>query len=73
MTNSMNVPYDQIQPETLRNLVQEFVLREATDYGSEEVGLETKIDQVIDQLKKGKASIVFDDYSKSCSIVAEHN
>jgi len=66
----MKIPYDELAEDTLRNLVQEFVLREATDYGAHEANIDTKINQVIMQLKNGKATIVYDDYSKSCSIVS---
>ena len=67
----MKIPYDELSPDVLRNLVQEFVLREATDYGEHEASLDTKIDQVITQLKKGKVTIVYDDYLQTCSIVPE--
>ena len=69
----MKIPYGELSEDTLRNLVQEFVLREATDYGAEEAGLDSKINQVIAQLKKGKVTIVYDEYLKSCSIVAENH
>ncbi|MCV5838538.1 YheU family protein, partial [Escherichia coli] len=41
------------------NLIREFVLREGTDYGTVEVSLHDKIDQVKAQLEKGEAVIVF--------------
>ena len=67
----MKIPYTALSDEALRNLVQEFVLREGTDYGEHEVSLDTKIAHVISQLKKGSVVIVYDDYLKSCSIVPE--
>lgn len=67
----MQIPYYELSEDTLRNLVQEFVLREATDYGVDEVPLESKINQVISQLKSGKVTIVYDEYLKSCSIITK--
>jgi uncharacterized protein YheU (UPF0270 family) len=65
----IEVPYDQLNPDTLRALVEEFITREGTDYGQVEVDLETKVMQVLRQLKKGEAAIVFDEKSETCNIV----
>ena len=67
----MKIPYEELSEDVLRNLVQEFVIREATDYGEHEATLDSKIDQVISQLKNGKVTIVYDEYLKSCSIVPD--
>jgi len=40
-----------------------------TDYGKVEISLETKISQVLAQLKSGKAVIVFDPKSETCTIL----
>ncbi|TOB72458.1 YheU family protein [Vibrio parahaemolyticus] len=55
----MIIPWQDIAPETLENLIREFVLREGTDYGAVEISLQNKIDQVKTQLEKGEAVIVF--------------
>ncbi|MCA2429166.1 YheU family protein, partial [Vibrio chemaguriensis] len=49
----MIIPWQDIAPETLENLIREFVLREGTDYGAVEISLQNKIDQVKTQLEKG--------------------
>lgn len=67
--SSIKVPYSQLNPDTLRALVEEFITREGTDYGEVEVDLETKVRQVTGQLKKGEAVIVFDEKSETCNIV----
>ncbi len=67
--SSIKIPYSQLNPDTLRALVEEFITREGTDYGEVEVDLETKVRQVIGQLKKGEAVIVFDEKSETCNIV----
>ena len=53
------IPYDQLSPEALQGVIEEFVTRDGTDYGEIEVSVETKINQVLNQLKSGKAVIVF--------------
>ena len=65
----MIVPIDQIDPDTLTNLIKEFVLREGTDYGEEEAGFEQKIEQVKMQLKTGTAVLVFSELHETINIM----
>ncbi len=66
---ALKIPYDQLNSETLRGVIEEFVTRDSTDYGEFEVSLETKISQVLGQLKSGKAVIVFDQATETCNIL----
>ncbi len=66
---AIKTPYDQLNPETLNSVIEEFVTRDSTDYGEFEVPLKTKISQVLGQLKSGKAVIVFDQESETCNIL----
>jgi len=63
------IPYDQLSPDALYGVAKEFVTRDGTDYGEREASLEVKISQIINQLKSGRAIIVFDQDSGSCNIV----
>ena len=65
----VDVPYDQIDPETLRNMIQEFVTRDGVDWGEPGGALEDKIAQVIKQLKNKQVKVVFDLNSKTANIV----
>ena len=66
---ALKIPYDQLNSESLHGVIEEFVTRDGTDYGEREVSLETKISQVLDQLKSGKAVIVFDQHSGTCTLL----
>ena len=66
---ALRIPYDQLSPDTLQGLIEEFVTRDGTDYGEVEISLETKISQVLGQLKSGKAVIVFDQGTDTCNIL----
>ena len=66
---AVKVPYSQLSPEALKGVIEEFVTRDGTDYGEVEVSLETKVAQVHNQLKSGKAVIVFDPKTKTCTIL----
>lgn len=64
----MIVPWQQIAPDTLDNLIREFVLREGTDYGDVEVSLQDKIDQIRAQLESGEAVVVFSELHETVDI-----
>ncbi|HEY6455418.1 MAG TPA: YheU family protein [Steroidobacteraceae bacterium] len=64
----VDVPMAHLAPETLRAVVESFVLREGTDYGGQEVPLTTKVAQVMKQLQRGEARIVFDPATESVDI-----
>ncbi len=64
----MIVPWQEIAPETLENLISEFVLREGTDYGEVEVSLAHKIDQIKALLRSGEAVIVYSELHESVDI-----
>ena len=66
---AVKISYDQLSPDALQGVIEEFVTRDGTDYGEIEVSLETKISQVLGQLKSGKAVIVFDQKTKTCTIL----
>ena len=65
----MKIPYEKLSPELLRGIIEDFVLREGTDYGYQEYTLEEKIEQVEKQIKKGEVRIVFDQVSETCTLV----
>lgn len=64
----MIIPWQEIEPETLDNLIREFVLREGTDYGDLEMDLTTKIEQVRQQLSRQEAVIVYSELHESIDI-----
>ncbi|MFO7749308.1 MAG: YheU family protein [Desulfobacteraceae bacterium] len=67
---AIKIPYTELSPEALHGVIEEFVTRDGTDYGEIEVCLETKISQVLGQLKAGKAEVFFDRKSETCNIIA---
>lgn len=65
----MDIPFEQLAPETLDNLIEEFVSREGTDYGHRDHSLADKVAQVRRQLESGRAKIVYDPQTQSCHIL----
>ncbi len=64
----IEVPTAELAPDILQALVESFVLREGTDYGVQEVTLASKVAQVLRQLQRGEARIVFDPATESVDI-----
>lgn len=69
----MIIPHQQISPDALQGLIEEFITREGTDYGEAEFSLEQKVKQVERQLTRGDIVIVFDIASESVSILTKHD
>ena len=63
------VPHTELDLDTLRRLVESFVLREGTDYGVREFSLDQKVAHVLRQLERGEARILFDPNSETVDIV----
>ena len=69
MEEGVEVPYDRIAPDTLDNLIAEFVTREWEEVGDASATLEDKIGQVRRQLQEKRARVVFDLRTETCNIV----
>ena len=65
----MIIPHDQLSPEALHGLIEEFITREGTDYGWEEISLATKVAQVRRQIERKEVVIVFDSASETVSLL----
>ncbi len=65
----MIIPWQEIDQETLNNLMESIVRREGTDYGSQELSFETKVEQLKQRLKSGEAVIVYSELHESVDVV----
>jgi uncharacterized protein YheU (UPF0270 family) len=63
------VPYDQLAPETLRRMIQEFVTRDGADWAETGCTLEEKVEQVLQQLRNKRIKVVFDLTSQTANLV----
>ena len=64
----MEIPYQDLNPQTLRTLIETFVMREGTDYGHRDHSIDSKVDQVLKQLKRKEVVILFDPETESFTI-----
>ena len=65
----MILPWQDLSPDTLDNLIESFVLREGTDYGEHERSLEQKVNDVKRQLKSGDVVLVWSELHETVNIM----
>jgi uncharacterized protein YheU (UPF0270 family) len=63
------IPHEELSAEALRGVIESFVLREGTDYGQHEATFESKIDDVMRQLMRGEAEILWDPTTETVHLV----
>ena len=64
----MIIPHKMLSLEALQGVIEAFVTREGTDYGTQDVSLATKVWQVRQQLDAGTVVLVYDEDTESCTI-----
>ena len=67
----VEIPPAELSADALRGVVEAFVLREGTDYGTRSFSLDEKVEHVMSQLKRGEAKIMFDPNSETVGIVVK--
>ena len=65
----MIIPYKDVSTDALLGLIEEFIHRDGTDYGSVEASLEDKVAQVMRQLERSEVQVVFDAAAESASLM----
>jgi len=65
----IQIPPEELSPAALRGVIESFVLREGTEYGARDYTLDEKVDQVLAQLRRGEARILFDPQTESVTLV----
>ena len=63
------IPHRELSAEALRGVLESFVLREGTEYGEHDVTLDEKVAQVLRQLERGEAQVIFHAALESIDIV----
>ena len=65
----MIIPYQSLSSDTLNAVIESFILREGTDYGTEEYSLAEKSQQIIEQLKSGAVVLVYSEFHETVNIL----
>ncbi|MCH2534564.1 MAG: YheU family protein [Bdellovibrionales bacterium] len=61
-----------LSKQALDQLIEDFILREGTDYGHSEYTLEQKKQQVINQMKAKHVIISYDPETESCTLIKKY-
>ena len=64
------IPPDQLRPETLQALLEEFVTRDGAIHGHRDMSIEQQVSTLLRQIRGGAAMIVYDEESESCGVIS---
>lgn len=67
----MIIPYEQLDQITLNNLIEQYILREGTDYGEVEFSLQQKTQQILSQIHKESIYIIYSELNESVTLVSK--
>ena len=65
----MIVPIEQLNSDILRNIAEDFITRDGTDYGEVELTLDEKVECLLVQVKQGDVLISFDEEAESITLI----
>jgi uncharacterized protein YheU (UPF0270 family) len=68
-SDPVEIPHGDLSTGALRGVIESFVLREGTEYGARDYTLDEKVDQVLEQLRRGEARILFDPGTETVTLV----
>ena len=57
----IKIPIESLDRSIIFSIIEEFVLREGTDYGAYEVNFQSKIDEIYRKLESNEYSISYDE------------
>lgn len=64
----MLIPWEKLEKQTLFNILESFILREGTDYGSTELSLAEKRENLFKSIRQGKSVLVWSELHQSIDI-----
>lgn len=68
-TEPVDVPFESIKPEILDAILESFILREGTDYGEQELSMNSKVARLKQQYWRGDIKLIYDPVSDSVTFV----
>ncbi len=64
----IKIPYNQLSQEALQGIIEQYISRDGPDSGHVDIPFQRKAEQVMRNLKTGKAIISYDEKTQSCNI-----
>lgn len=65
----MIIPPNQLSEDALQGVLEEFIGREGTDYGEQELTLDEKVARLRPQVARGEVLIVFDEFLETLTLM----
>lgn len=70
VVDPVEVAYSELDPQTLRNVIDDLVTRDGTDYGAVEKTLEQKAAALMRALERGEAKLMFDPATETIGLMS---
>ena len=67
----IEIPPNKLADEILVSIIEEFINREGTDYGKQEVQLDLQIKKARSKIIRGDVLIMFDPKTESCNLITK--
>lgn len=67
----IEIPPNKLADEILVSIIEEFINREGTDYGKQEVKLDVQIKKARSKIMRGDVLIMFDPKTESCNLITK--
>ncbi len=64
----MIIPYEELRPDTLESIIEDYVTRQGAVHGHRETPLSEMVHDIMTQLRSGKVVIMFDQAEETCGI-----
>jgi uncharacterized protein YheU (UPF0270 family) len=69
----MLIPPERLSADALQGLIEEFITREGTDYGTNELDLGTKVEDIRHQLNRGDVVIFYDNATETINLMTQRD
>jgi len=66
----MFIPYNELSQDALQALIEDFVTRDGTDYGADEMDMQDKAAHLLALLKTGEVLISYNEDTETCGLVS---
>lgn len=67
----MIIPFSELSEHALQALLEDFVTRDGTDYGDEEMSMQEKVEHLLALLRKGELLITYNEKLDNCGLVTK--
>ena len=71
--NAVIVPHNKLSKEALQGVIDQYISRDGIDSSHVDQSFEQKSEQVRESLKTGKALLIYDQVTTTCTIISKND